>query len=284
VATQPGQEAEGVEVEEPQTPPPETPTQEPPEDDEGEDDDKPPPPSEVDELARSMGWRPKEQFKGDPNLWKPAKDYIKAGAEIQRGLSRDLKELRGTVDTMTRTQGAILQQTLAAERDKLVSKYNKAVEDGDAQTSFRVGREIDNLNGQAQAFASPQPLVQPPPPEALAWVDSNPWFNSDPLARDLALNVAERYANAGHPTEVQLQAAEREVRKLYPHLFGASSKPPPEVAQPGGRGGAGGKKGSTYADLPTEAKKVAKDMAERGVIPNVEAYAKQYWQNIKAGA
>ena len=282
MATQPDQPAEGVEVEEPQTPTAPEPQLEPP-GDEGEDDEPPPPPDPVDELARTMGWRPKEQFKGDPNLWKPAKDYIKAGAEIQRGLSRDLKELRGTVDTMTRTQAAILEQTLAEQRDKLVARYNRAVEDGDAQTSFQVGRQIDNLNGQAQAL-QPQPQIQPAPPEAIDWVERNTWFNQDPLARDLALAVAERYANAGHDAETQLAAAEREVRKLYPHLFGAASKPPPEVHQPGGRSGSGGRKGSTYADLPLAAKEVARDMAERGVIPNKEAYAIQYWKNQKAGA
>jgi hypothetical protein len=273
----------GPEVEEPQTPPA---GQQPPAevDEQPDDDDEPPGPSEVDELAKSMGWRPKEQFKGDPNLWKPAKDYIKAGAEIQRGLSRDLKDLRSTVDNMTRTQGAILQQSIAAERDKLVARYNRAVEDGDAQQTFKLGRDIDNLNGQERSLAQPQSRVAPPPPEAEAWVERNAWFNQDPLARDLALAVAERYATAGHGTEAQLQAAEREVRKIYPHLFGASSKEPPGVAQPGGRSGVGGKRGTTYADLPLEARKVAKDMAERGVIPNVEAYAKQYWQNMKSGA
>jgi hypothetical protein len=285
VATQPDQVAEGApEVEEPQTPTSDSQiaTDAAPEGD--DDDDEQPPPDPVDELARSMGWRPKDQFKGDPNLWKPAKDYIKAGAEIQRGLSRDLKELRGTVDTMTRTQAAILEQTLAEQRDKLVARYNRAVEDGDAQTSFQVSRAIDNLNGQARALQQPQERAEAPPPEAIDWVERNQWFNHDPLARDLALNVAQRYAEANHGVDAQLQAAEREVRKIYPHLFGASSKEPPGVAQPGGRSGSGGRKGSTYADLPQAAKTVAKDMAERGVIPNVEAYAKQYWQNQKAGA
>jgi hypothetical protein len=286
VATQPDQPAQGVEVDEPQTPPDQKPPETPGGDDDDRgaenDEDEPPPPSEVDELAKSMGWRPKEKFRGDPNLWKPADEYIRAGAEIQRGLSRDLKELRGTVETMTKTQGAILEQTLAEQRDRLIAKYNRAVEDGDAQTSFKVGRQIDELNGQAQSLTAPR--VAPPPPEAQDWVERNGWFNQDPLARTLALNVAEQYANAGHSPEAQLQAAEREVRRVYPHLFGASSKPPPGVEPPGGRSGSSVKKGSTYADLPKEAKAVAKDMAERGVIPNVEAYAKQYWQNQKTGA
>lgn len=241
-------------------------------------DDEPPAPDPIADLAKSMGWRPKEEFKGDPNLWKPADEYIRAGGEIQRGQSRELKELRTTMDNIARTNAAIVQSTIAAEREKLIAKYNQAVEDGDAATSFNLGRQIDNLNQQAQTIVNPPPAA--PPPEAQAWVQRNNWFNQDPLARDLALNVAERYARAGHGTEEQLQAAEREVRRTYPHLFGASSKPPPGVQPPASRSGASRRVGSTFADLPAEAKKIAQDMADRGVIPDKEAYAKQYWQNV----
>jgi hypothetical protein len=273
VATQPedlGQEAEdqvvteGTETEQVEQPDTETP----------DDDDTPDP---VANLAKSMGWRPKAEFKGDPNLWKPADEYIRAGGEIQRGQSRELKELRSTMDNIARTNAAIVQTTIAAEREKLVAKYNQAVDDGDAQAAFRINQDLNNLNGQAQQLVNPGP--PPPPPEAQDWVQRNTWFQRDPLARDLALNVAERYARAGHGTEDQLAAAEREVRKQYPHLFAGASKPPPGVQQPGGRSGAARKQGSTFADLPTEAKKIATDMAERGVIPDKEAYAKQYWQN-----
>ena len=240
-------------------------------------DDEPPAPDPVSELAKSMGWRPQEEFKGDPNLWKPADEYIRAGGDIQRGQSRELKELRSTMDNIARTNAAIVQSTIAAEREKLVSRYNQAVEDGNAQQAFQIGGEINKLNGQAQQLASP-------PPEALDWVGKNEWFTRDPLARDLALSVAERYARAGYSSQEQRSGAEREVKTRYPHLFPAPPKAPPGVQQPGGRSGAGRKMGSTFADLPQEAKKIAEGMAERGVIPDKEAYAKQYWQNMKKGA
>ena len=281
MATQPedlGQEAEeqvvtteGTETEQVQDPEAGAPDEEP--------NDTPDP---VASLAKSMGWRPKEDFKGDPNLWKPADEYIRAGGDIQRGQSRELKELRSTMENIARTNAAIVQSTIAAEREKLVNRYNQAVEDGDGQKAFQIGNEIHKLNGNAQQLVNPKPAG--PPPEAQEWVSRNQWFTRDPLARDLALNVAERYAQAGHSTEDQLSAAEREVKRQYPHLFPGSSKPPAGVQPPGARSGAARKQGSTFADLPAEAKKIAESMAERGVIPDKEAYAKQYWQNAKKGA
>lgn len=279
MATQPEDLSQGQEIDE--TPEAgEIPKPEPQfPDDDGDGDDPPEAakPDPIADLAKTMGWRPKEEFKGDPNLWKPADEYIRAGGEIQRGQSRELKDLRTTMDNIARTNAAIVQSTIAAEREKLVNKYNQAVEDGDGQQIWKITQDINKLNGEEQKLVAPPPA--PPPPEAQSWVQRNEWFNRDPLARDLALNVAERYARAGHSSEDQLAAAEREVKKQYPHLFPAQQKDPPGVAQPGGRGPAPRKQGSTFADLPQEAKKIAADMAERGVIPDKEAYAKQYWQN-----
>ena len=121
------------------------------------------PPDPVEDLAKGMGWRPKSEFRGDPNLWKPADEYIKAGADIQKGMSRDLKDLRSTMDTMTRTNAAIVKSTIDAEREKLVAKYNQAVDDGDAQSSFQIGRQIDHLNGQAANLAQPTGRHRPRP-------------------------------------------------------------------------------------------------------------------------
>lgn len=244
--------------------------------------DEDPQPDPIADLAKSMGWRPKEQFKGDPNLWKPADEYIRAGGEIQRGQSRELKDLRSTMENIARTNAAIVQSTIAAEREKLVNRYNQAVEDGDGQQAWKISQDINNLNGQARQLATP--TAPTPPPEAQDWVSRNTWFTQDPLARDLALNVAERYAQAGKTADEQLQAAEREVKRQYPHLFGASSKPAAGVNAPTSRSASPRKMGSTFADLPGEAKKIAEDMANRGVIPDKEAYAKQYWQNAKGKA
>ena len=52
-------------------------------------DDAPPPAPSVEELAQRMGWKPKEQFRGDPDKWRPADEFILQGHEIQRSLSSD---------------------------------------------------------------------------------------------------------------------------------------------------------------------------------------------------
>lgn len=274
MATQPDEPGQEAEEEAVATEGAETEQVEQPEAETTDDTDNAPDP--VADLAKTMGWRPKEEFRGDPNMWKPAEEYIRAGGEIQRGQSRELKDLRTTMDNIARTNAAIVQSTIRAEHEKLIARYNQAVDEGDGQAAFRIGTEINNLNGQAQNLANPPPA--PPPPEANDWVARNNWFTQDPLARDLALNVAERYAQAGKTANEQLQAAEREVRRQYPHLFG-STKGPAGVQPPSSRSGSARKLGSTFADLPAEAKKIAADMAERGVIPDKEAYAKQYWQN-----
>ena len=56
---------------------------------------------------------------------------------------------------------------------------------------------------------------------------------------------------------------------------------PPRVHQPGNRATAPTNRAKGFADMPAAAQKVAKDMVERGVIPSLDAYVKNYWQNAE---
>lgn len=219
-----------------------------------------------DELASKMGWTPKTEFKGDPGNWKSAEQFILDGKDIQRAQSRDLKELRSTVDNIARTSGQILADRIDQEKSRLAEQYAAAVEDGDADKAFKIGTKINNLDSQPQPKGSS--------PEVQDWVGRNPWMNADPLAARLAVQTCNEFAHL--PQSQQLELAEREVRRVYPHLFD-KGKPPPGVNPPESRSTSKQKGPKTAADMPREALKVAKDMVERGVIPNVDVYAKNYW-------
>lgn len=217
-------------------------------------------------LARDMGWRPKEEFKGDPEQWKPATDFIRAGHDIQKNLGKELKSLRSTVDTMQRTSTTLLEQRLAEQREELTNRFNAAVEDGDADTARKLSTQIDKL----------APPKAGPPPEATAFAEKHAaWFNKDPLATALAVETSNKLAHLS--VGEQLAAAEREVRRAYPDLFPAPAKrqaavhDSPRDARPGSR-----KQG--FANLPPEAQKVALDMEDRLGIKR-DDYAKNYFAN-----
>lgn len=106
---------------------------------------------EVDEIelqAREQGWLPKEEFKGDPELWRPAKHYVEMG-EMMKTIKDQKQQIRGMkknhneqIERLNLFNKAQLEQ-----RIKDIQKEMKiAVEDGDTQ---RVN-ELSDERAQAE--------------------------------------------------------------------------------------------------------------------------------------
>lgn len=229
-----------------------------------------PAPPTVEEIAARVGWVPQDKFKGPADVWKPAHQFILDGNDIKDRLSRELKGLRETTETIQKTTSSIIQDKLRQQAEELSAKYAAAVERGDPDEAFKLGKEILSVQDQA----SPKP--QGPAPETQAWVGKNQRLMSDPVARQRALQVCDAYASEGLSTAEQLANTEAVMRREYPHLF--EDKAPASVAAPQSRSSAALQRGEkTSADLPKEAKAVAQDLVDRGLIPNLDSYAKNYF-------
>ena len=223
-------------------------------------------PPTLEDVASELGWVPKDKFKGKEEDWKPAVDFIREGKNIQKGLAKDVKRLSSQMENMSRTSAAILQERIDAEKARLEVAHRKAVEDDDPDAALKIGKRIDQLDRQAQTTAGPTSDVQ-------EWVQRNSWFTTNPLANAIAVQTAEAFARQGKGVAEQLQAAEDEVKRAYPHLF-PTTKAPASVAQPGSRSASPTARAKGFSDMSREEQAIATDMVERGVIPNVDAYVK----------
>lgn len=228
--------------------------------------------SPLEGIAREIGWTPKDQFKGDPEKWKPAEEYIRASKDINKSLSKDVRELRSTVENMSRTSATLLQQQLADRDAYWASQRAAAVEEGDNNAADYADQQRAAV--QQEYARTMRPTITN---EAAEFAERNrAWFQKDPLATRRAFEVTEAYAQSGAPAHEQLAAAERQIRKEFPELF-SSAKQPPSVNGSGGRtaGVSGRKKG--FHDMPAEAQAVAKDMVNRGSIPDTDEYVRHYF-------
>jgi hypothetical protein len=238
----------------------------------------PSPPLSVEEIAARGGWVPQDKFRGPAEKWKPADQFLLDGHEIKDRVSRELKGLRETVDTIKATNSQIMMDKLAQQHAELTRRYAVAVEQGDPDAAWRASEGIRALQSQATSAASPRPA--PPAPETESWVQRNSRVQRDPVAWQRALAICDSYARAypnSSPAE-QLQYTEQHLQREYPHLF--DNKGPANVNAPGSRSTASTPRGKTVADMPKEARETAKDLVERGMIPNEEAYAKHYFEML----
>lgn len=232
------------------------------------------PPRTVEDFAKERGWRPKDEYAGDPDQWRDAETFVAFGLDRNRDLSRDVKTLRETTDRMARTQADIIQQNIdkvrQEERARWESKHRIAVEEGDASSAFEAVEKIAELAQPAPRHPETDPTVQ-------SFISENAWFNADPAAQAVAVTVCDAAARRGASVAEQLKEAREAVHKRFPEYAPAAPKPAAAVAAPASRSGpaAGRKKG--FGDLPSDAQQVARTLKARGLVSSVDSYAEQYF-------
>lgn len=229
----------------------------------------------LEEIARDLGWRPKEEFRGDPEEWRPPADYIREGGKIQRSMSKELGRVREEVSRIGRTSAELTERIVAdkiAERDAYwAERQAKAVEDGDQAGVNKAVAERLKLRGELPAKSGPAA-----PSETQEFIARHSkWYGKDPLATERAHEVAERLAKSGYDVATQLAEAERAVRKEFPEHF-PKAKDPPGTQTGGSRAAGGGSKPKGFSDMPAASQEMAKDYLKRHGLP-LEKFAESYW-------
>ncbi len=104
-------------------------------------------PSDIELRAIDQGWTPKDDFKGDPDNWKPAKQFVEYG---------DLRSRLDTMNTQMRTIKKSHEEQITglniyhkADTDRqltdLTAKINKAAEDGETEEVTNLIEQRDSL-------------------------------------------------------------------------------------------------------------------------------------------
>lgn len=232
-----------------------------------------PQPISVDDLATGMGWTPQEKWRGDPDKWRPAADFLKRTVDVNRSLSTEVKTIKATLDTVARTSAQLTERALEQQREELLAKRQEAFDMGDGATFDKVDQDLKRLGN-----VTVQPVA---PPEVSEFERRNAsWFKKDDEATAWAINRAGELANQGIGTTRQLAIVEREAKGMFPEFFEEVVKPKAApLSRPGNRGSA--PQGKGFAALPEAAKNAAIDYEKRskGSITR-EDYARTYFEEL----
>lgn len=195
----------------------------------------------IEQRARNMGWRPREEFRGDAERWLPADQFVERGErmlpllqERNRAADRTIVELQQQVRQQGETLETMLASTRRAEQagyrramQELNQQRVKAVEMGDTAAFQAVEQAMRELGPPPP---EPPPARQAPPqgqqqpnqdPVIQAWVRSNPWFTTDNVA-NVAMIAAMQHEERINPSgsvEQHLLDAEAVIRRRFPEHF-----------------------------------------------------------------
>lgn len=243
--------------------------------------------------ARAHGWKPLEEFPGDPAKHIDAETFVKRADEVMpllkkqnASLKRDIEEMRRDIKRLTKAEQSAYESALA----DIKRQQEEAVELGDVVAFKALDKRADALK---QEIADDIPSGEDPAEQYASFREEHTWYDRGGLAgaseiemnaRAFADITASKWAAKGldrtlPPSEFFAKVA-AEVEAKFPLLKAVRAKPVSEVA--GATRAGTGSKAKTGANLPADAKAQATRFYNQGIIKAeslnaaLDKYAKSY--------
>jgi hypothetical protein len=248
--------------------------------------------------ALTMGWRPKEEFPGDPSRWTDAETFVRKADVMMplvtaqnKRLKREMEDLRKQVRQASAHFDKAEERAYARALADLTAKQEAAVESGDLDAHRKVSKEIGELSKDMPGKQVSQATAEEAREAWDEWREENAWYDRANLASAPEADVnarlyADRMVEKHIEKTKEMPPAEffdfigGLVKEKYP-LIGRKAprdKPPSDVA--GTTGARPPSRGKTWADMEPEARRVAERLAEKwvksGLLKKKDDYLASY--------
>jgi hypothetical protein len=235
--------------------------------------------SEIEQQAIDQGWRPKEDYAGEPGKWVSA-DIFVARAPLFEHISsqkKELSELRRALKDVVNTQGEIRKQEFANALAQLKLAKRDALVDNDADRVIDLDERIELVkDAQRQAAEDTKNQItqeaQEVHPEFTQWTSQNAWYNNDEAMRAWADAQGRVLARSGHTPSQVLKEISKQVREEFPKRFTNQNRERPGAVESSTTKSASGKSDSySMSDLE---RSIMKKVVATGVMTEKEYVSK----------
>ncbi|MGB8345426.1 MAG: hypothetical protein WCD86_11110, partial [Ktedonobacteraceae bacterium] len=211
--------------------------------------------SEVEQKAMKMGWTPLDKFKGDPDKWRPADEFVERGenmlpiikAQVKRQ-DREIAELKETLQKFGEYTTKTEQRAYEKALNELREQRAQAIASGDGAAFDRVDGEINAMREQFKPqVAEVKQKDSETDPVYVEWKSRNSWVN-DARAEKWAFDYGNYLINAGKADRGidVFEQISKAARAEFPEKFSnprRDAAPSVEGGVPAARRG-----GKSYAD------------------------------------
>ena len=236
--------------------------------------------TELEQRAVADGWVPQEEWAGDPDQWRPAKEFLDRGELFKKidEQKRELKHLRTAIDDLGKHHAQVKAIAFKEALATLRAQKKEALETGDADAVIAIDDRIaETRDAQKAAEATPPPPVQEAPnPEFARWEARNAWYKNDRAMKVYADDIArEMFANGVVDPSVVLPEVDRLVRKEFPNKFENPNRAKAGAVEGGAK--SGGKTKDGEVPMNDMEKRIMNRLVSTGVVTK-----EKYLQEFKA--
>jgi hypothetical protein len=239
--------------------------------------------SDIEQRARSAGWRPKEEFDGDAtHEWVDAGEFLRRGELIDKikTLSKKNKETERTMQMLVGHYNKVRENEFQRAITFLKSQRKEALVAGDVDKVFQLEDQERQVAEKFQEFKqetkeATQAGTNELDPSFISFTKRNAWYQSDKEATADADAIGIRY-RAEHPDadyEDLLKYVEGRVRKLHPQLFKANR---PSAVDGSSASGTGSKGKLDDSFLTADERRAMDAFVRKGIVTK-----EKYLEDIK---
>lgn len=228
--------------------------------------------------AYALGWRPKEEFNGDPEDYRSPREFVERGIMLKKihDANREIRSMKYTVkntENLLRKQAeAVRNQTLA----ELNSQKRNAIENGDV-------KQVEYIEQEMQKHATPIHASDEEEKKQIAaeWVKKNSsWFNKKTFENTQMVEEATRYDAWLHENNNDLDPAEAleqvtqhiKTHERFAKYFENPARTSPPRVESATPTAIAPKKSYNAGAITPNIKKIADDFVRKGVFKSHDAY------------
>lgn len=249
----------------------------------------------VEQKATELGWVEKSEWKGDPDKWRPAEEFVERGEKILPIVKKELEKTKAELKIALSLNQQEIERIKQDAYEKAKSEYLARVRliDQKEAEAFKAG------DGEAYAeIKRVRENIKPPePPKPAApqvdvvfedWKSKNAWYQTDPELTDAADIISHKIVaeRGGKVTDQDrpelLKEMEKRVKASHPHKFSNPKREEPGGVEGGSQPVVTKKNGKTFDSLPESAKgsynKLAEKFKAKGRTFTKEQYAQAYYE------
>lgn len=156
--------------------------------------------TELELEAMKQGWKPLDQWEGEPEKHRSAREFLDRGEllGVQKQMRDELRELRNQIRFMSEHQRKVQSAAYEQALKDLRAQKAEAIERGDGQAAVILDEQIDMQRQALNAVKQAPPQQEPGTDSAIFqdWLTKNQWYKTDMGKKVWADNLAVEYAKA----------------------------------------------------------------------------------------
>lgn len=245
--------------------------------------------SPAEQKAHDGGWRPEDEWEGDPDAWVDFKEFNFRG-ELMDRISSQTRKLTSQDKELAELKDGFVQwkdhatKVAKLELDKQLADLKQIKKDALAEGDHDTVVEADDRIADVKAEQKEQSKEPEPPPQNVVdadvkeWVDSNDWYRDDIIMHGAAdaLTGQIHQENPDWTPKQVLAEVTQKIKGKFPDAFPGTRQRTNQTSEPSAGGKRTARKSKFSVNLLNEEqRKIGQTFVASGALESLAVYAQE---------